>query len=387
MSRNNHDQENKLEQDLEHTKPYTYLKRLIASQRSGLNENDEVKSAGEGQQASDPQSSDAKIRRQDVQDQHSSGITAAIRGVQAASAIKALTRNADSSEGQGQLSQNIRAIRAAVRGKETPLTQTSEDPTFTGAPEGDLHSLNVSSHVTSESVKDVLSADVPMQAGPVDEDLKISTDGGRENSSASHHTIEMDEFDSADPSITKSFNRNSFADHIESDMDYATKNYPGLSSRVESEVLYDTLRETTEDRSQAGMMNDSVIQLYNEANAEELENRSAVGNMGNQDVRDARSVPKAPQTVKSKKPAQNAKDPKGGQGAQGGGKKRKKKKLPIVLLIILRMIRILLVPALCIAALYAGLRIGYVHLGEQNPEDIFDVRTWKHLFDLIFADG
>jgi hypothetical protein len=64
-------------------------------------------------------------------------------------------------------------------------------------------------------------------------------------------------------------------------------------------------------------------------------------------------------------------------------KPRKRKKLWIR--IILFTLRLLLVPALCIGALYAGLVIGYVRIGHQPYSDIFDMATWKHLYELIYS--
>jgi hypothetical protein len=43
-------------------------------------------------------------------------------------------------------------------------------------------------------------------------------------------------------------------------------------------------------------------------------------------------------------------------------------------------------PIVCVAALFAGLTIGYVYLGKQSLDEVFDIATWRHLFDLIFAD-
>lgn len=53
---------------------------------------------------------------------------------------------------------------------------------------------------------------------------------------------------------------------------------------------------------------------------------------------------------------------------------------------VLRLLRILLVPILCVAALFAGLIIGYVYVGKQPLEDVWSIETWRHLFDLMFKD-
>jgi hypothetical protein len=78
-------------------------------------------------------------------------------------------------------------------------------------------------------------------------------------------------------------------------------------------------------------------------------------------------APKAPEAAKE------AKAPK----------KRKRKKLWVR--IILFTLRLLLVPFLCLCALYAGLVIGYVRIGHQPYSDIFDIATWKHLYELVYS--
>lgn len=42
---------------------------------------------------------------------------------------------------------------------------------------------------------------------------------------------------------------------------------------------------------------------------------------------------------------------------------------------------------LMIFMLLTGLYIGYVILGGQPKEDVFEWSTWKHMWDLIFADS
>ncbi|WP_442602583.1 DNA-directed RNA polymerase subunit beta [Paenibacillus sp. KN14-4R] len=60
-----------------------------------------------------------------------------------------------------------------------------------------------------------------------------------------------------------------------------------------------------------------------------------------------------------------------------------KKKWQKVTLTILKYIR---VPALFIVLACVGLWVGYVKLGKQPMGDMMHWSTWKHLFDLIFAD-
>jgi hypothetical protein len=82
-------------------------------------------------------------------------------------------------------------------------------------------------------------------------------------------------------------------------------------------------------------------------------------------------VPQKPEAAKASKPSKPAKKP------------RKRKKL--WLRIVLFTLRLLLVPVLCLGALYAGLVIGYVRIGHQPYSDIFDMATWKHLYELVYS--
>lgn len=56
-------------------------------------------------------------------------------------------------------------------------------------------------------------------------------------------------------------------------------------------------------------------------------------------------------------------------------------------LIIWTTIKVLIVPVLCVAALLVGLAIGYVVLGKGELADVFDMHTWRHMYDLVFADS
>lgn len=58
---------------------------------------------------------------------------------------------------------------------------------------------------------------------------------------------------------------------------------------------------------------------------------------------------------------------------------------PLWLKVLLRTLKIIWFPLACIAALIAGLMIGYVVLGGQPSSEVFHVQTWKHLFDLVFS--
>lgn len=59
----------------------------------------------------------------------------------------------------------------------------------------------------------------------------------------------------------------------------------------------------------------------------------------------------------------------------------------IIARVIWTSIKIIIIPFLCIAALIVGLAIGYVILGDQPLSDVFDAKTWKHMYDLVFAKG
>ncbi|MBO9598996.1 MAG: DNA-directed RNA polymerase subunit beta [Cohnella sp.] len=50
-------------------------------------------------------------------------------------------------------------------------------------------------------------------------------------------------------------------------------------------------------------------------------------------------------------------------------------------------VKLLIIPIVCIAALILGLAIGYVVLGDRPLSEVFDAGTWKHMFDLVFAEG
>ncbi|MFD0714928.1 DNA-directed RNA polymerase subunit beta [Paenibacillus sp. GCM10027626] len=56
--------------------------------------------------------------------------------------------------------------------------------------------------------------------------------------------------------------------------------------------------------------------------------------------------------------------------------------LRIVLWLLLKSI----VPILCILALAGGLYVGFVVVGKQSLDDALKWETWKHMYDLIFAD-
>ena len=73
---------------------------------------------------------------------------------------------------------------------------------------------------------------------------------------------------------------------------------------------------------------------------------------------------------------------------QSPANKRPSVKLPpwakTTLFILYKIARYLLVPALCLAALFIGLTIGYSTIGGGSAGDVFKIETWKHLYDLVF---
>lgn len=53
--------------------------------------------------------------------------------------------------------------------------------------------------------------------------------------------------------------------------------------------------------------------------------------------------------------------------------------------IALRTLRALLIPFLCVVALFVGLWVGYAYIGGKSTTDVWIWSTWKHLFDLVFS--
>jgi hypothetical protein len=60
-------------------------------------------------------------------------------------------------------------------------------------------------------------------------------------------------------------------------------------------------------------------------------------------------------------------------------KKRKRRRI----FVILQWVGI---PLLCIAALGVGLVIGYVYIGKRPMDEVYEIDTWRHLYDLVFAE-
>lgn len=49
------------------------------------------------------------------------------------------------------------------------------------------------------------------------------------------------------------------------------------------------------------------------------------------------------------------------------------------------LLKIMLVPFLLFIALLAGLITGYSVVGNGSALDVFDINTWKHMYDLVFG--
>jgi cytoskeletal protein RodZ len=72
------------------------------------------------------------------------------------------------------------------------------------------------------------------------------------------------------------------------------------------------------------------------------------------------------------------------KAAKSSGKqaKRRKKRNPW-----LRMLRWIVVPMLLFWSIVAGLYVGYTVLGHQPKGEVFQLETWKHMYDLMFSNS
>ncbi|RAP74289.1 hypothetical protein DL346_23075 [Paenibacillus montanisoli] len=68
------------------------------------------------------------------------------------------------------------------------------------------------------------------------------------------------------------------------------------------------------------------------------------------------------------------------------GKASVRKKRHPALRALLWTLRKSIVPILCVLALLGGMYAGYAVLGHRPGEEVFDLATWKHMYDLVFAD-
>ena len=66
-------------------------------------------------------------------------------------------------------------------------------------------------------------------------------------------------------------------------------------------------------------------------------------------------------------------------------KPKSKKLRPRWVKILYSIFKKLIIPVLCLAALFTGLWFGYVYMGGRDAGEIWNWSTWKHLYDLVFA--
>lgn len=64
-----------------------------------------------------------------------------------------------------------------------------------------------------------------------------------------------------------------------------------------------------------------------------------------------------------------------------------RKKAPFWARALFWLLRKSIAPIIMIVMLLAGLYIGYVIVGGQPKEDVLEFSTWKHMWDLIFAES
>ncbi|MDP4096079.1 DNA-directed RNA polymerase subunit beta [Paenibacillus sp. P96] len=50
-----------------------------------------------------------------------------------------------------------------------------------------------------------------------------------------------------------------------------------------------------------------------------------------------------------------------------------------------RIVRHFVIPLLLVLSLFGGLIAGYVVVGKHGLEEVFNIGTWRHVFDLVFA--
>lgn len=49
------------------------------------------------------------------------------------------------------------------------------------------------------------------------------------------------------------------------------------------------------------------------------------------------------------------------------------------------LLKVMLIPFLLFIALLAGLIAGYSIIGNGSALDVFDINTWKHMYNLVFG--
>lgn len=65
----------------------------------------------------------------------------------------------------------------------------------------------------------------------------------------------------------------------------------------------------------------------------------------------------------------------------------KKKQRPKGVRVLLWLLRKSIVPLIMIIMLIVGLYVGYVVVGKQPEDEVFQWSTWQHLYDLVFAES
>lgn len=73
--------------------------------------------------------------------------------------------------------------------------------------------------------------------------------------------------------------------------------------------------------------------------------------------------------------------------ARNGDAKDEAKQSSPVLKTLFWLLRKLIAPIIMVVMLCVGLYIGYAVLADQPSDEVFKFETWKHLWDLIFADS
>ncbi len=80
----------------------------------------------------------------------------------------------------------------------------------------------------------------------------------------------------------------------------------------------------------------------------------------------------------------------GGQAQEERAKakgKQTEKRRPIGVRVLLWLLRKSIVPLIMLIMLVAGLYVGYVIVGKGPEDDVFQWQTWRHLYDLVFAES
>ncbi|MFC4812002.1 DNA-directed RNA polymerase subunit beta [Paenibacillus sp. GCM10023250] len=86
----------------------------------------------------------------------------------------------------------------------------------------------------------------------------------------------------------------------------------------------------------------------------------------------------------SDKARSGARRPEREAGSAKAKAKPRKKRHPAVRALRWTLLKSI-VPVLCILAVLGGMYIGYAVLGKHPGSEIFQIATWKHMYDLVFA--